>query len=124
MPIILFVSDSDSVIERSRDLLTHMGFDVYTTGTPEDAGSFCELRRPDAVITDIEMQDGDGFKAISQIRSKSKDCLVVATTRGGHEDLWPMVGFACGADSYIVGPLTSHKIQDALEPKQERYVRR
>ncbi len=124
MSTVLFISDSDPLIEKSRDLLTHMGFDAYVAASPEDAGSFCELRSPDAVITDIEMQDGEGFKAISQVRAKSKKCRLVAITRGGHEDLWPMVGFACGADSYIVGPLTSHKLQDALEPKHDRYVRR
>ncbi|MGI9238172.1 MAG: response regulator transcription factor [Woeseiaceae bacterium] len=116
MSLVLLISDCESEIEHIRDLITLIGFDVDVVESPSDAGVFCQLRRPHAVVADIEMQGGSGFEAISAVRSASKDCFVIATTRGRHEDMWPIVGEVCGANAYVAGRLTREKILSALPP--------
>ena len=112
---ILLISDDELQIEATRDLLTHMGFDVCVAESPTEASLFCEIRRPSAVIADIEMPGGNGFEAISMVKKIARDCFVIAATRGDHKELWPMVGIARGADAYVVGPLTTEKLAKTLQ---------
>lgn len=123
MSTVLLISDDDLEIEAARDLLTNMGFDIYVVDSKAEARLFCETRQPDAVIVDIEMEGGNGFEAISLLRRTSRNCIVVATTRGRHENIWPMVAIACGADSYVVGPLTTDKVVDAIPDARMRLAR-
>ena len=121
--LILLISDCDAEIENVRDLLTHLGFEVYVADSPEEASRFCELRRPAAIIADIEMAEGKGFSAVSAVRKTVYDCYVVASTRGQNEVLWPILSDVCGADDYVVGPLTVDKLTTTLPDDGHRPVR-
>lgn len=115
---VLLVSDNDNEIENLRDLLTHEGIDFHTANSSAEARLFCEAVAPDLIVVDIEMPDEIGFESIKSVRRTQKNSHIVATTRGNHEDIWPIIGFACGANAYIIGPMTRPKLEDALSKKK------
>lgn len=119
---VLLINDDDAEISTMRDTLTHMGFEVFVVESPSEAQQFCQLRRPNIVVADIEMAGGNGFEAISAVRRVSKDCRIIAVTRGGHQEIWPMIGSVCGADTYLTGPVSAPKLTAVLQSNRNRSV--
>lgn len=111
---ILLVSDDETMVTRTRNLLTHAGFEVYVTDSSEEAALFCKSRQPVAAFADIEMLRGDGFEAIVAVRKLTRDCVIIATTRGNHDLWWRVVSIVCGADEYVIGPMTRETLDDSL----------
>ncbi|MGI9262344.1 MAG: response regulator [Woeseiaceae bacterium] len=110
----LLISDCEFCIEKTRNLLTNMGLNVHVAETSGDAHLFCLTRKPRFVIADLEMADGDGFEAMSLVRSTHRTTRVIAVTRGDHDVTWLDIVFGLGAHAYVVGPLTFEKLQEAL----------
>ncbi|MGI9204957.1 MAG: response regulator [Woeseiaceae bacterium] len=110
----LLISDCEINIEKMRDLLTDMGLSVHVVETSEEANLFCLTRKPRFVIADLEMADGEGFEAISVVRGAHRDTRVIAATRGDHHEIWAAIVFGIGANTYVVGPITIEKLEDAI----------
>ena len=110
----LLVDDNDLTIKMLRDFLTNMGFDAYVAETVKEATYYCDLLRPNFVVANLEMDSGIGFQAIMEIREITARTRIIATTSGGHADLWPMASFLCGADIYVAGPVTQALLESAF----------
>ncbi len=107
---VLLVNDHLEILNRTAIMLEQLGWEVYVATTETLAFESCCARRPNFVIVDVEMSGGAGFESISTTRKLFPDLFVVAVTRGGHKELWPKVATACGANRYIVGPVSSPKL--------------
>jgi DNA-binding response OmpR family regulator len=95
-------------------MLVDMAWDVYVATSEDMAYESLVERRPDILIADIEMDFGAGFNAISRARRLCNDLFIVAVTRGGYERIWIKNAIACGANIYIVGPISSSKLTAAI----------
>jgi len=61
--------------------------------------------RPDLVLLDVMMPDGDGFEALRRIRSGGAEVPVIfLTARDEVPDR--VAGFAVGADDYVTKPFS------------------
>ncbi|MDH3616083.1 MAG: hypothetical protein OEQ90_06385, partial [Gammaproteobacteria bacterium] len=63
---------------------------------------------------DVEMDCGAGFNTISRARRLCDDLFIVAVTRGANRSLWTESAIACGANIYIIGPVSSSTLAAAI----------
>lgn len=112
---VLLVNDHEEILNRTAIMLEQLGWEVYVATTETLAFESCCARRPTFVIVDVEMCGGAGFESISTTRRLFPDLFVVAVTRGGHEELWPKVAAACGANRYVIGPVSSPKLISTID---------
>ena len=120
MKRVLLVNDDIGITERTASMLEDIGCEVYTADAREHVESSCLSNQPDTAIVDIEMKGGEGFELMSTIRRTRPTIMIVAVTRGAHQDVWPLVARACGASEYITGPVSANKLLNAVFQADDR----
>ncbi len=111
---VLIVNDDDEICNRTATMLVDMGWDVYVANREEIVFESSVARRPQMLIADIEMEAGVGFEAIATARSLFPSLFIVAVTRGSDKEIWPRVAEVCGANSYVAGPVSASKLEEAI----------
>lgn len=117
---VLLVNDDNEVCSRTATMLVDMGWDVFVAEKEELVFESTVARRPMMLIADIEMEAGVGFEAIATARSLFPSLFIVAVTRGGDKEIWPRVAEVCGANSYVAGPVSASKLQEAIDAGIEK----
>jgi two-component system response regulator RegX3 len=99
---ILLVEDESSISEPLATALAREGF--VPSVAESVAGGLERFRsdRPDLVLLDVMLPDGDGKDLLRQIRAESRTPVVMLTARGQETD--KVVGLELGADDYVVKP--------------------
>ena len=111
---VLLVNDDDNARDRTAAMLVDMAWDVYVATDEDMAYESLLERRPDMLIADVEMDCGAGFNTISRARRLCDDLFIVAVTRGANRSLWTESAIACGANIYIIGPVSSSTLAAAI----------
>ena len=81
----LIVEDNALVTSATRILLEDAGFRVSTAGRVADALAVCRSDRPDAVLLDLKLPDGDGLQLLARLREDGGHLPVVAALTGRDE---------------------------------------
>lgn len=105
---ILVVDDEPALRNMVRDMLTQAGYEVLTAGDCREARSLCAAQRPDAVLLDVMLPDGDGFSLMGELR-QTKD-LPVFFLSARDEDDARLHGLGLGADDYITKPFLPQEL--------------
>ncbi len=113
---ILVVDDSLATRELERSILETAGFKVDTARDGLEALKFCREKRPDLVLSDVEMPNMDGFRLSAAIREDAqlKDLpIIIVSSRDSDEDR--RKGLAAGAQAYIVkGQFEQNKLLETI----------
>jgi CheY-like chemotaxis protein len=70
---VLVLEDHEDTRELLRILLQNLGFAVVTTSGGADGFKAFQRSRPDLIIADLAMPEGDGFVFIKRVRSMPAD---------------------------------------------------
>ena len=101
-PKVLVVEDEAEIRRFVRLALESEGHEVFEAGGVQrgliDAGT----RRPDLVVLDLGLPDGDGVDFIRELRSWSTAPVIVLSARAGEAD--KIGALDAGADDYLVKP--------------------
>jgi CheY-like chemotaxis protein len=84
-PTVLVVDDSPVVLHVLQMVLESAQYDVVTATGGTEALVQVERCRPDIIITDVAMPDGDGFALLRSIRENPATCtipVIVLTASG------------------------------------------
>ncbi len=111
----MLVNDDVNVCDRTATMLTALGWDVFVVEPDDLLNDLSKLQVPQLVLVDIEMRNGVGFDLLLKARRRFKDAFIVAATRGSDRDLWPGLVDMCGADRYLVGPVSKTKLGQQIE---------
>ncbi|MFB8787420.1 MAG: response regulator, partial [Potamolinea sp.] len=101
--VILLVEDSIPVRTQEKRLLEKAGYEVVIAVDGLDGYNQLKTRNFDAVISDVEMPNLDGFSLTAKIRQNQKYDelpIILVTTLAGDED--KKRGADAGADAYII----------------------
>jgi len=102
VPHVLIIEDEKEIRRFVRMALHAEGLDVHEADTFHrgliDAGT----RRPDLIILDLGLPDGDGIDLIRDVRSWSPVPIIVLSARGAESD--KILALDTGADDYLVKP--------------------
>ena len=102
---LLVVDDEATILELLSGSLRLAGFEVMTATSGAEAVRAAASGRPDLVLLDVMMPDGDGFDALRRMRSGGAEVPVIfLTARDEVPDR--VAGFAVGADDYVTKPFS------------------
>jgi two-component system phosphate regulon response regulator PhoB len=112
------VSLQDLIVEDYRPLaetldyqLGRAGYEVSHAADGRDALTQAKLILPDVVLLDVDLPILNGIEVCKQLRANpaTKDMLILMLSALGEESD-QVVGFAIGADDYVVKPVESYKV--------------
>jgi two-component system, OmpR family, response regulator len=102
---LLVVDDEATILELLSGSLRLAGFDVVTAASGAEAVRAVTSSRPDLVLLDVMMPDGDGFETLGRIRSGGSEVPVIFLT--ARDEVPDRVrGFAEGGDDYVTKPFS------------------
>jgi two-component system, OmpR family, response regulator len=108
-PCLLVVDDEATILELLSGSLRLAGFEVVTAASGAGAVRAAASSRPDLVLLDVMMPDGDGFEALRRIRSGGCEVPVIFLT--ARDEVPDRVkGFAMGADDYVTKPFSLEEL--------------
>ena len=112
---ILTVDDSRTMRDMLLMTLVDAGYEVVQAEDGEDGLAKLGDRRPDAIITDINMPKLDGFGFIEKVRADPSNTAVpiLVLTTESEQDRKDRARQA-GATGWIVKPFNPTKLLDAL----------
>jgi two-component system, OmpR family, response regulator len=106
---LLVVDDEKTILELLSGSLRLAGFEVTTAASGTDAVRAAAARRPDLVLLDVMMPDGDGFEALRRMRSAGIEVPVIFLT-ARDEEPDRVNGFDLGADDYVTKPFSLNEL--------------
>jgi DNA-binding response OmpR family regulator len=99
---VLIVDDEPGIVAFVELGLSQEGIEVVSAGTMAAGLTALRTDRPDLVIVDVGLPDGDGYELLASIRSESQVPVIMLTARGDVEDR--VRGLDLGADDYVAKP--------------------
>jgi DNA-binding response OmpR family regulator len=110
---ILVVDDEPDVCEVLRDALVRQGLTVESALTAADACAMAERSRPDLIVTDLRLGDGDGLEMLERLRRRVGD--VPAVLMSGRADM-ASAGEACrrGCADFLTKPLDLPRLTETI----------
>lgn len=100
---LLVVDDEETILELLSGSLRLAGFEVMTAASGTQALRAIAVSKPDLVLLDVMMPDGDGFEALRRIRSGGSEVPVIfLTARDTEAD--KVAGLTLGGDDYMTKP--------------------
>ena len=106
---LLVVDDEKTILELLSGSLRLAGFEVTTAVSGTEAVHAASSRRPDLVLLDVMMPDGDGFEALRRMRSAGIEVPVIFLT-ARDEEPDRVNGFDLGADDYVTKPFSLNEL--------------
>lgn len=101
-PRILVVEDEEEIRRFVSLTLEREGFDVYQAEGVQRGLIEAGTRRPELVVLDLGLPDGDGVDLIRQLRTWSDVPVIVLSARVDEED--KVTALDAGADDYLIKP--------------------
>ena len=105
---ILVVEDEESISQPFAEALRRANFEAVVTATAAGALELAESERPDLVMLDLILPDGDGRDVCRELRRRSDVPIMMLTARGTELD--KIVGLELGADDYVVKPFSAAEV--------------
>jgi two-component system OmpR family response regulator len=106
---LLVVDDEATILELLSGSLRLAGFEVMTAASGAEAVRAAASGRPDLVLLDVMMPDGDGFETLRRIRSGGAEVPVIFLT-ARDEEPDRVSGFNVGADDYVTKPFSLNEL--------------
>ena len=101
------------ILELLSGSLRFAGFDVVTAVSGAEARRAVTASRPDLVLLDVMLPDGDGFEVVRRLRSSGPDVPVIfVTARDGVQER--VAGLALGADDYVTKPFSLDEVLERI----------
>lgn len=106
---LLLVDDEPELRKMLKDILQKEGFQkILTASDCKQAMELFQTAKPDGVILDVSLPDGDGFSLMRDFRSISPAPVLFLSARD--EDENRLLGLGLGADDYITKPFLPREL--------------
>ena len=105
---ILLVEDNETLAKGLVYLLEQNKYNVIHTLNVKDTINYLINEKPDLIILDISLPDGDGFDLYNREISKRKIATIFLTAKDDEDDI--VKGLELGADDYITKPFSTREL--------------
>jgi two-component system, OmpR family, response regulator len=110
---LLVVDDEETILGLLSGSLRFAGFEVVTAANGAEALRTVAVSRPDLVLLDVMMPDGDGFEVARSLRSSCQDVpIIFLTARDAVQER--VAGLALGADDYVTKPFSLEEVLERI----------
>jgi DNA-binding NtrC family response regulator len=111
---LLIVDDERSIREGCREVAQSLGFTAFTADSAEHACRVLESQGIDAVLLDLRLPGAGGLEALSQIKSRRPDAVIVVVT--GYGTVQSAVqAMKNGAYDYVTKPFSLEELKHLLD---------
>jgi two-component system KDP operon response regulator KdpE len=121
MHLILVIEDDAAIREVLQALLGSGGFRVIEATTAARAVVELRARKPDLLLVDLGLPDGDGLTVIRSVRSWSPVPIIVLSARTMEEQ--KVAALDAGADDYMTKPFSAAELLARVRAALRRNVR-
>lgn len=108
MPVILTVEDDVDLAELNARLLRRQGYEVLIAHNTSEARSYYRVKKPDLMILDIQLPDGDGLSLCEEFRRDTVAPILFLT--GMNETVEKITGLKAGGDYYLTKPYDRNEL--------------
>lgn len=106
---ILIIDDEEDILKLLSTVLRREGLgNIYTAKDAASGYAMFEKVRPDIILLDIMLPDGDGYDICKKIRAVS--CVPILFMSAKTEEIDRVLGFALGGDDYITKPFSPKEV--------------
>ncbi len=110
---ILCVEDEDGIRKRLINTLKYYFSDIYEASSGNEAYDIYLEYKPNIIITDIQMNDGDGISLVKQIRKNDFSTKIIMLTAYSTEEyLVGLINYKI--DHFILKPLNSDTLLEGI----------
>lgn len=120
-PTAVLVEDEQQIRRFVRTALEAEGWIVYEAGTMAQGLVEAGTRKPDLVVVDLGLPDGDGLTFIRDIRNWSSVPMIVLSARTDEHD--KIAALDTGADDYLTKPFGVGELLARVRVVLRRHVR-
>jgi PAS domain S-box-containing protein len=120
-PIILIMEDSDSIALILKTLLSKKGYQCQRAATLKQARDMSEKRKPDLVMADINLPDGNGLDFVNWLHERFPDEVTPVVVLSGAEANISRVNHPAQVD-WIKKPFESAQILNLLKMRVGKAV--
>ncbi len=118
---VLIVEDEADIRRFVRLALQSEGHEVYESDTVQRALIEAGTRRPDLLVLDLGLPDGDGVDVIRGLRGWSSIPVIVLSARSNEAD--KIQALDAGADDYLVKPFGAGELLARVRAQLRRHAR-
>jgi two-component system KDP operon response regulator KdpE len=117
-PIALIVEDEPSIRRFVRLALEAEGWQVFEAGTVRQGLVDAGTRRPELIILDLGLPDGDGVHYLRDLRAWTTTPVIVLSARSDEAD--KIAALDAGADDYLAKPFGIGELMARVRVAQRR----
>jgi len=121
MHVVLVIEDDTAIQDVLRILFEGSGFRVVVSDTARAGERDARLHRPDVIVVDLALPDGDGISVIQAIRGWSPVPIIVLSARTAEAER--VRAFEKGADDYVIKPFSAPELVARIRAILRRHVR-
>ena len=115
---VLIVEDDESIRRFVRMAVESEGYEAYEADTLKRGLIEAGTRRPELVILDLGLPDGDGVDFIGELRTWSAMPVIVLSARSTEND--KIAALDAGADDYLVKPFGAGELLARVRSQMRR----
>lgn len=115
---VLIVEDEESIRRFVRMAVESEGYEAYEADTLKRGLIEAGTRRPELVILDLGLPDGDGVDFIGELRAWSAIPVIVLSARSAEND--KIAALDAGADDYLVKPFGAGELLARVRSQMRR----
>lgn len=108
MALLFLVEDNEGLAEAVTGYLEIEGHEVKRFSMLRGVHEAAAMKRPDLIILDVLLPDGDGFRAAKRLKHEQDIPIIFLTARSSETDR--ITGLEIGADDYMVKPFSMREL--------------
>jgi two-component system KDP operon response regulator KdpE len=120
LPVAILIEDERQIRRFVRTALEAEGWSVHEAETMRQGLSDARSRRPDLIILDLGLPDGDGVEFLRDLRGWSKVPVIVLSARVGEQD--KIGALDAGADDYLTKPFSVGELLARVRATSRRHL--
>lgn len=109
---VLLVDDSLELLKCNERVLRPEGYTIQTAKTIHEAGDILEQGKPDAIVMDIDLPDGNGLDFCRELRGRTDIPVVFLTARSDEQTA--REGVAAGGCAFLTKPYQLEELREAV----------
>ena len=111
---VLIVEDERAIVEILKFNLKREGYDTLEALDGETGLQLAQTADPDLILLDVMLPKMNGFDICKTLRAENRTTPIIMLTAKG-EEVDKLLGFALGADDYIVKPFSPREIVSRIQ---------
>ena len=115
----LIVEDSQTLSAIYQAYLEGMGLQISAATSLSEAITRLDLDRPELILLDVELPDGNGLDLLAEVNDWSPKPVVVVMT--GHGDQYAEAAIERGADDFLAKPFDASRLRVTVRNLAERF---